>query len=160
MDTIITIVYFEKNIVFGFHVCPNAPEEYIWQTAGDAYNCLARNDRINSKTKMIVIAITEKGPKVVVINDDQSILKKNINDFLEYHNVNGQPKKIDSIKVLHSKYKIEKYLPYIDVDCTGEIFFYFKEILSILRQENYQTYQLKSIIWEKILQENQQSIPY
>ena len=160
METFISIIHLKSDLVFGFHACPNptTSEEYIWQTAGDAYACLARNNRINSKTKMIVITVTQKGPKIVVINDDQSLLNSNIEDFLkEYLNKNDQPKKMDSIKVIHSNYKIDHYSPYIDVDCPSEIFCNFKEVLTAVAQlPVMQVYQLKSVIWEKIQHEKQQ----
>ena len=47
---------------------------------------------------MICVTITKNGPKVVIINDGSN-LKKNIEDFLEYQNKNGQPKKTHSIRV-------------------------------------------------------------
>jgi hypothetical protein len=153
MDTVISMVYVE-NIAFGFHLCRGASEEYICQTAGDAYNCLARQSRINDKTKMIIVTMNDYTYKVIMINGDDIPLSSNC-DLIRKKIEEDPPKKMDVVKVLHSNYKIEHYSPYIDVALDPQISIYFKMICDNLIDSNKQPlYQLKSLIWKKIDNEN------
>jgi len=156
-ETIINVVHVCNNLAFGFHVCENVPEKYIWQTAGDAYNCLATNSRINEGTKMIVIAVVNKEPQLVVINDDGSHLDLNIELFFKKY-YNDRPTKMDGIKVSHSNFEISKYVLYIDANCTIEMAYCFKVLLNAMCEgkEEYKIYRLESVIWEQLQNDKQE----
>jgi hypothetical protein len=134
-------------------LCRHVSETYIWETAGDAYSCLARKDRINPKTKMLVIIISDRGLEAVVINHDHTLIKRVCQQYSRQKQV-IKPKFIDCIKVNHEE---DLHMFYENVPRTDNMSEFFEELLESLLKKGCQVYQLESTVWERIKDEKRQN---
>src|SRR5438552_3407753 len=110
MDTLITVFHCANNISVAIHICAGAPEGYISQASGDVYNCLARFERLNKDSEMLVISIMSEGATYWSINQKsecQAYATALTILFEEEEKLQA-----DIVRVVHSNYNIKYYLPY------------------------------------------------
>jgi hypothetical protein len=155
-NTVIVFFHINETYSIGFHTCINAPESYRCQTAGDAYNCLARYGQLLNKKAIVDIITFSLNTEVVhtVPNGDYIDKWKSnltLNDFLNAR-VNG-------LKVIHNKFKIKHYLPHPEINSiTIEEKTNFYENYKSLIDKNAisEVHNVKCLIWKVIDDEERQ----
>jgi hypothetical protein len=147
MDTLVTVYHCTNTISVAVHVCAGAPEDYISQTSGDVYNCLARFKRLNKKSEMLVISVRPSGPVYWSVNQEsksQDYVSALTELFLK-----DEKLLVDVIKVVHTDFKVRCYLPYFDLEVSPEVKALSMSLLFALSGK-IDVNKMKSLIWEAI----------
>lgn len=150
--TSMMIFHINDKYSIGFHPCVGAPELYYLQSAGDAYNCFARNKKITNKSAIIdilVLGIFVDLVHVVPNGDYIDKWKSNLtlNDFLKA--------KVDALDVIHDNYSIKHYLPYAQInldDDTRKTFYNDYKLIVDSRTVNTVN-NVKCLIWKVMKEE-------
>lgn len=145
MNTLVAIFYCEDNIVVGLHTCLEAPLDYIYQVSVDAYNYLARHNKINKDSEMLVITMTHDCPVFCSINQKVNASKyiTSLTTFL------SSDKKMDIVKAVHNDFKIKHYLPYSDIEIDEGIKQSAGDLIKVIKDGTFEIRQIKSLVWGK-----------